>query len=65
MIIPQFFIGSGIVEFEDTVEHSLNKINHKLFNLLVLLAIISLTHLGYKLIFAKDDQIEKKKNNKI
>ncbi len=50
-IKPKFLIGSGLVELEEILEFSKTKSNNKLFNILSILAFISLSHFTYKLLF--------------
>ena len=58
-IKPKFFIGSGLVELEEQIEFSKMKSNNKLFNILSILAILSLGHFSYKILFI-DEEKEKK-----
>jgi hypothetical protein len=47
-IKPEVIIGTGIVEFEELIEYSKNKINMRLFNLTICLFGLSLLHFSYK-----------------
>jgi hypothetical protein len=47
-IRPEIIIGTGLVEFEELIEYSKNKLNMRLFNLTICLVGISLLHLSYK-----------------
>lgn len=61
-IKPKFLIGSGLVELEEILEFSKMKSNNKLFNILSILAIFSLGHFTYKILFVdKDSKSEDKK----
>ena len=60
MIIPKYFIGSGMVEFEESAENSMHQINHKLFNMLIFLVILSFVHFSIKTFFKKDEKKIKK-----
>lgn len=57
-IKPKFLIGSGLVELEEIIEFSKMKSNNKLFNVLSILAILSLGHFTYKLLFVDKDSGE-------
>ena len=58
-IKPKFLIGSGVVEMEEILEYSKMKINAKLFNILSVLAILSLGHFTYKILFVEKDEQKK------
>jgi hypothetical protein len=47
-IKPEIIIGSGIVEFEELLEFTKNKLNMRLFNLTLCLAGLGVIHFGYK-----------------
>lgn len=61
-IKPKLLIGSGLVEFEEIIEFSKMKSNNKLFNILSLLAILSLGHFTYKILFV--DKVPKDESKK-
>lgn len=54
-IKPKILIGSGLVELEEILEYSKMKYNNRLFNVLSILAIISLGHFTYKLLFVENN----------
>lgn len=54
-IKPKFLIGSGLVELEEILEFSKMKSNNKLFNVLSILAFLSLGHFTYKILFVDKD----------
>jgi hypothetical protein len=47
-IKPEILIGSGIVEFEELIEYTKNKLNTRLFNITVCLFVFSFLHFSYK-----------------
>ena len=59
MIQPQLFIGSGLVEFEEYVEFAKNKINIRLFNILLFMVGITLLHFTYINFFKLQDSPSK------
>ncbi len=59
MIQPQLFIGSGLVEFEEYVEYAKNKINIRLFNILLVMVGITLLHFTYINFFKLQDSHSK------
>lgn len=56
-IKPKFLIGSGLVEMEEILEYSKMKINAKLFNIMAVLAMVSLLHFTYKLLFVDKQKL--------
>jgi len=54
-IHPRLFIGSGLVEFEEYVEYAKNKINIRLFNILLFMVGITLLHFTYVNFFELQD----------
>ena len=58
-IKPKFLIGSGLVELEEILEFSKMKSSNKLFNILSILAILSIGHFTYKIIFLDKDSKSK------
>lgn len=53
-IYPKYFLGSGTTEFEDLVEFTKTKINHRLFNLTLILFSLGLVHFTYNNFFKKN-----------
>ena len=58
VIKPKFLIGSGLVEMEEILEFSKSKSNTKLFNILSILALLSLSHFSFKILFVEKIETE-------
>jgi len=56
IIYPELLIGSGLVEFEEYVEFNKNKINFRLFNLLLFLTSLTLVHFTFKTFFKSENK---------
>jgi hypothetical protein len=52
-ITPKYFIGSGLVEFEELIQHLKHQKNLRIFNILVILAIYTFIDFTRKSFFIK------------